>query len=123
MLGASVGGAVVCEEPIMKSRHTLDFGITCADEKFSRLLEGGNGGGEKAAGSFYAHVHPEDLKCLVEAHEAVVKSCSSGVMVYRVVGRRSGTVYYVQSGFRLFFKNAKPESIGANHRLLTCVLA
>lgn len=40
-------------------------------------------------------------------------------MIYRLIGPCRNTIYYVQSSFRLFFKNGKPESIGGNHRLLT----
>ncbi|CAK5053185.1 unnamed protein product [Meloidogyne enterolobii] len=40
-------------------------------------------------------------------------------MIYRLISVKSKNIYYVQTSFRLFFKSSKPDSIGANHRILT----
>lgn len=64
------------------------------------------------------------LKCsnfYIHWMNLVIKYSSSGLMIYRLVGRHSNTVHFVQSSLRLFFKNGKPEAIGGNHRLLTYV--
>ncbi|KAH7728751.1 CBN-AHR-1 protein [Aphelenchoides avenae] len=105
------------EDPILKTKHSLDLSILCLDNRLRQLLELED---VKSGGlSFYSFVHPEDVKCVAEAHASVTKNTSAGLMIYRLVSKRSGAVYYLQSSLRVFFKNGKAESIGGTHRTLS----
>lgn len=56
---------------------------------------------------------------LTQLAVSVTKNTSAGLMIYRLVSKRSGAVYYMQSSLRVFFKNGKAESIGGTHRTLS----
>ncbi|CAD5209533.1 unnamed protein product [Bursaphelenchus xylophilus] len=105
------------EDPILKSKHSLDLTVICLDSKLSSLLEIGDNG--VANQSFYNYVHPEDAQYVSDAHRAVVKNTSSGLMIYRLMGQVTGRIVYVQSSLRTFFKTNKAESIGGTHRTLS----
>ncbi|KAI1722091.1 PAS fold domain-containing protein [Ditylenchus destructor] len=110
------------DDPILKTKHALDLSLSSMDNRVRAILELDENDGENGSSkgqSFYSLVHPEDVSCVTEAHDSVIKYSSSGLMIYRLIGKRSGTIHFVQSSLRLFFKNGKPEAIGGNHRLLT----
>uniref|UniRef100_A0A914D4X3 Uncharacterized protein n=1 Tax=Acrobeloides nanus TaxID=290746 RepID=A0A914D4X3_9BILA len=106
------------EDPILKTKHSLDLSYLCLDNRLKQMLELDDS--TKSGGlSFYKFLHPNDGKYVAEAHIAVIQSSSSALMVYRMVSVVTGTTYYFQSSLRLFFKNSKAESIGATHRQLS----
>nr|CAD2173225.1 unnamed protein product [Meloidogyne enterolobii] len=123
------------DDPILKSKHSLDMGIQSLDSRLKQILElnndnnnclipstsnfDSNNSEDLLSRSFYYFIHPSDVKYFSDAHEMVIKSCSSGLMIYRLISVKSKNIYYVQTSFRLFFKSSKPDSIGANHRILT----
>uniref|UniRef100_A0A915CUT1 PAS domain-containing protein n=1 Tax=Ditylenchus dipsaci TaxID=166011 RepID=A0A915CUT1_9BILA len=113
------------DDPILKTKHSLDLSLISMDTRFRILLELEESGRSCEPStssknpSIYSFIHPADVSYASEAHDAVIKYSSSGLMIYRLIGRLSGTVHYMQSSLRLFFKNGKPETIGGNHRLLT----
>ncbi|KAL7080597.1 hypothetical protein ACQ4LE_000412, partial [Meloidogyne hapla] len=121
------------DDPILKSRHSLDMGIQSMDSRLKQILELNiendcllpststfdNNSEDLRSHSFYSFIYPSDVKYFSDAHEMVIKSCSSGLMIYRLISIKSKNIYYVQTSFRLFFKSSKPDSIGANHRILT----
>ncbi|KAF7635067.1 hypothetical protein Mgra_00005508 [Meloidogyne graminicola] len=123
------------DDPIIKSKHSLDMKINSMDIRLRQILEinennnndyllSNNSSNEinisrYTSRSFYNFIHPSDVKYFSESHEMVIKSCSSGLMIYRLISTKSKNIYYIQTSFRLFFKNSKPDSIGANHRILT----
>ncbi|KAI6208294.1 PAS fold and PAS fold-3 domain containing protein [Aphelenchoides besseyi] len=117
----------VSEDPILKTKHALDLTLLCMDGKFRQLIEAD----ESPVGSYYNLIHPADARYVSEAHSTgffdvrvvsidvlVIKNSSSGLMIYRLIGRVSGEPVYLQSSLRVFFKNSKAESIGGTHRIL-----
>ncbi|KAK0425428.1 hypothetical protein QR680_009195 [Steinernema hermaphroditum] len=104
------------EDPILKTKHALDFGLISMDHRVRAILEIAEGA---TPASFYSLVHPEDATCVAEAHKEVVKNSASGLLIYRLLSAESRLVYYFQSSCRMFFKNGKPEAIGLTHRMLT----
>lgn len=48
-----------------------------------------------------------------------IKSTSSGLMIYRFVGKVTGRIIYVQTSLRINFKSHKADGILASHRTLT----
>ncbi|GMR55697.1 hypothetical protein PMAYCL1PPCAC_25892, partial [Pristionchus mayeri] len=61
---------------------------------------------------------PEDASSLTKAHKEVLKSGSSGLLIYRILSRHSPREYFVQLSARMFYKNGKMDSIGLTHRVL-----
>uniref|UniRef100_A0A0N4Z736 Aryl hydrocarbon receptor n=1 Tax=Parastrongyloides trichosuri TaxID=131310 RepID=A0A0N4Z736_PARTI len=104
------------EDPILKSKHSLDFSIVSMDERIKGILEIDSNISTPL--SFYSLCHPEDASCLAEAHREVTKSAAAGILIYRLIGQKTGSVYWFQSSCRMFLKNGKPESIGLTHRML-----
>ncbi|KAI6203551.1 hypothetical protein M3Y94_00570200 [Aphelenchoides besseyi] len=104
----------VSDDPILKTKHALDLTLLCMDGKFRQLIEAD----ESPVGSYYNLIHPADARYVSEAHSTVIKNSSSGLMIYRLIGRISGEPVYLQSSLRVFFKNSKAESIGGTHRIL-----
>ncbi|KAL3090322.1 hypothetical protein niasHS_006774 [Heterodera schachtii] len=114
------------DDPILRSRHSLDFGFQNLDLRFRCILEMD----ESPAASFssvsdptkqtlYSFVHPDDLKNVAEAHETAIKYTSSNLLVYRLISKHTHLINYFQSAFKMFAKNGKPDRIEANHRMLT----
>ncbi|CAD5206593.1 unnamed protein product [Bursaphelenchus okinawaensis] len=103
------------EDPILKSKHSLDLSIVCLDSRLSSLFEVTDAANQ----SYYSFIHPEDAEYVMDAHRAVIKNTSSGLMVYRIVSRVTGRITFVQSSLRTFFKTNKADSIGGTHRTLT----
>uniref|UniRef100_A0AC35TGS9 Aryl hydrocarbon receptor n=1 Tax=Rhabditophanes sp. KR3021 TaxID=114890 RepID=A0AC35TGS9_9BILA len=106
----------ISEDPILKSKHALDLSFIQMDSRMRAILEIDE---ESCMPSFYQMVYPDDEGAIVEAHSEVAKTSTSGILVYRMVGQKSGLIYWFQSSCRMFFKNGKPENIGLTHRLLT----
>ncbi|TKR93741.1 hypothetical protein L596_008145 [Steinernema carpocapsae] len=104
------------EDPILKTKHSLDFNLISMDHRVRAILEIEEG---KTPMSFYSFVHPEDAICVAEAHKEVAKNSASGLLIYRLISSESRITYYFQSSCRMFFKNGKPEAIGLTHRMLT----
>ncbi|GMT02392.1 hypothetical protein PENTCL1PPCAC_24566, partial [Pristionchus entomophagus] len=103
------------EELILKTKHHLDATLISMDERMFSILELDE---TDLPVSFYSIVHPEDASSLTEAHKEVLKSGSSGLLIYRILSRHSGREYFVQSSARMFYKNGKMDSIGLTHRVL-----
>ncbi|KAF8365897.1 ahr-1 [Pristionchus pacificus] len=103
------------EELILKTKHHLDATLISMDERMFSILELDE---SDLPVSFYSIVHPEDASSLTEAHKEVLKSGSSGLLIYRLLARHSGREYFVQSSARMFYKNGKMDSIGLTHRVL-----
>ncbi|VDM39159.1 unnamed protein product, partial [Toxocara canis] len=104
------------EDPILKTKHSLDFTLISMDSRVRAMLEIEE---KHLPKSFYSIVHVDDALCLAEAHKEVIKNSASGLLIYRLISLRSRRTYWVQSSCRMFYKNGKPESIGLTHRLLT----
>ncbi|VDK61685.1 unnamed protein product [Anisakis simplex] len=104
------------EDPILKTKHSLDFTLISMDNRVRSMLELDD---KHLPMSFYSLVHVGDALCLAEAHKEVVKNSASGLLIYRLISVRSKRIYWIQSSCRMFYKNGKPESIGLTHRLLT----
>ncbi|CEF64654.1 Aryl hydrocarbon receptor [Strongyloides ratti] len=105
------------EDPILKTKHTLDFNIISMDSRMKNILELDDH--FTSPKSFYSFCHPEDATCLAEAHKEVIKSSAAGILIYRLIGQKTGSIYWFQSSCRIFYKNGKPETIGLTHRMLT----
>ncbi|CAI5439136.1 unnamed protein product [Caenorhabditis angaria] len=103
------------EDLILKTKHQLDGTIISMDHKVYEMLELTE---HDMPMSMYQVIHAEDAICMAEAHKEVIKNGSSGLLVYRMVSKKSRKVYFVQSSCRLFYKNSKGETIGLTHRLL-----
>ncbi|GMT29313.1 hypothetical protein PFISCL1PPCAC_20610, partial [Pristionchus fissidentatus] len=103
------------EELILKTKHQLDATLISMDDRMFSILELDE---SDLPVSFYSIVHPEDASSLTEAHKEVLKSGSSGLLIYRILARHSGREYFVQSSARMFYKNGKMDSIGLTHRVL-----
>ncbi|KJH44943.1 hypothetical protein DICVIV_09019 [Dictyocaulus viviparus] len=106
---------VLAEDQILKTKHHLDGTLVSMDDKVHAMLELCE---NELPISFYSLVNVEDVICLAEAHKEVIKSGSSGLLIYRLVSTKTYRTYFVQSSCRMFYKNGKPESIGLTHRLL-----
>uniref|UniRef100_A0A158Q8N9 PAS domain-containing protein n=1 Tax=Elaeophora elaphi TaxID=1147741 RepID=A0A158Q8N9_9BILA len=104
------------DDPILKTKHSLDFTIVSTDNRMKALLELDE---KNLPHSFYSLVHVDDATCIAEAHKEVTKNSASGILIYRLISIRSQRIYWVQSSCRMFYKNGKPETIGLTHRLLT----
>ncbi|ESO02146.1 hypothetical protein HELRODRAFT_161383 [Helobdella robusta] len=66
----------------------------------------------------YNLVHPLDLQYFSRAHEQLIKTGSSGMVVYRVVSKNM-KVLWMQTNCKLLYRSSKPETIEAFNRLLT----
>ncbi|CAG9530475.1 unnamed protein product [Cercopithifilaria johnstoni] len=104
------------DDPILKTKHSLDFTLISTDNRMKALLELDE---TNLPHSFYSLIHVDDAICLAEAHKEVTKNSASGILIYRLIGKRSQRIYWIQSSCRMFYKNGKPEMIGLTHRLLT----
>ncbi|VIO97254.1 aryl hydrocarbon receptor AHR-1, putative [Brugia malayi] len=104
------------DDPILKTKHSLDFTLVSTDNQMKALLELDD---KNLPYSFYNLVHVDDATCIAEAHKEVTKNSASGILIYRLISIRSQRVYWIQSSCRMFYKNGKPETIGLTHRLLT----
>ncbi|CAD6184301.1 unnamed protein product [Caenorhabditis auriculariae] len=107
---------VSSEDLILKTKHHLDGALVSMDQKVYEMLELTEA---DLPAPLYQLVHVEDAVCMAEAHKEVIKNGSSGLLVYRLVSKKTSRVYFVQSSCRMFYKNGKPESIGLTHRLLS----
>uniref|UniRef100_A0A0N5BZL2 Aryl hydrocarbon receptor n=1 Tax=Strongyloides papillosus TaxID=174720 RepID=A0A0N5BZL2_STREA len=105
------------EDPILKTKHGLDFNIISMDTRMKSILELDDH--FTTPKSFYSFCHPDDAKCLAEAHKEVIKSSAAGLLIYRLISQKTGSIYWFQSSCRIFYKNGKPETIGLTHRMLT----
>lgn len=104
------------DDPILKTKHSLDFAIVSMDSRMKTLLELDT---ENLPCSFYNLVHIDDAICIAEAHKEATKNGASGILIYRLISLRSRLIYWIQSSCRMFYKNGKPETIGLTHRVLT----
>ncbi|VDK27078.1 unnamed protein product [Gongylonema pulchrum] len=104
------------DDPILKTKHSLDFTLVSMDSRVKALLELDD---KNLPRSFYSLVHVDDAVCIAEAHKEVTKNSASGILIYRLVSVCSRRTYWIQSSCRMFYKNGKPETIGLTHRLLT----
>ncbi|VDM18956.1 unnamed protein product [Wuchereria bancrofti] len=104
------------DDPILKTKHSLDFTLVSTDNQMKALLELDD---KNLPYSFYSLVHVDDATCIAEAHKEVTKNSASGILIYRLISIRSQRIYWIQSSCRMFYKNGKPETIGLTHRLLT----
>uniref|UniRef100_A0A914HC81 Aryl hydrocarbon receptor n=1 Tax=Globodera rostochiensis TaxID=31243 RepID=A0A914HC81_GLORO len=116
------------DDPILKSRHSLDLGFQCMDLRLRHILEldespspslGASTSADPPKPSLYSFVHPDDLRTVAEAHDAAIKYTASGLMIYRLVSANSQFIYFVQSSFRLGQKNGKLDRIDGSHRIIT----
>uniref|UniRef100_A0A915PP05 PAS domain-containing protein n=1 Tax=Setaria digitata TaxID=48799 RepID=A0A915PP05_9BILA len=104
------------DDPILKTKHSLDFTLVSTDNRMKALLELDD---TNLPHSFYSLVHVDDAICIAEAHKEVAKNSASGILIYRLISMRSQRIYWIQSSCRMFYKNGRPETIGLTHRLLT----
>ncbi|MCP9259892.1 Aryl hydrocarbon receptor [Dirofilaria immitis] len=104
------------DDPILKTKHSLDFMLISTDNRMKALLELDD---KNLPYSFYSLVHVDDATCIAEAHKEVTKNSASGILIYRLISLLSQRIYWIQSSCRMFYKNGKPETIGLTHRILT----
>jgi aryl hydrocarbon receptor len=118
----------------LKTKYSLDLSLFSMDSKMRCLLELDD---RRLPMSYYKLCHPADATCLAEAHKegsgtneftlrvvcafAVIKNGAAGLIVSRLISQQSNRTYYLQSNYRLLYKNGKADSIACTHRLLTYV--
>ncbi|VDM91699.1 unnamed protein product, partial [Litomosoides sigmodontis] len=90
------------DEPILKTKHSLDFMLIFTDSRMKALLELDE---KNLPQSFYSLVYADDVTCVAEAHKEVLKNSASGILIYRLISIRSERVYWIQSSCRTFYKN------------------